>query len=260
MAIQIHQLNEIISPAMTDVLAEDTGTDTGKVSVQTLANAMLADYEATFGDGTTDTVINKVDSKVSKAGDTMTGSLTMTGDNTQRMLRINNGVRNMRLTCNADGNVGLYDDTANQTGWILRSSAGGGLLATPAAFSCGNLTVTGSVSATTPPAVQAATGSNKTLTAGSWNDLTSLSLSAGTWVIIAQATTSTTGIGNSITLRLSTSSGNPRQTWDLVSGVYSSGCAADIVTLTATTSVDLTAYSAGTPRISYYAIKAVRII
>ena len=105
MAIQIHQLNELTSTSMSDYLAEDTGSDTGKVSVSALAAAIVKDYEATFGNGDTASIIDEIDTKVSKAGDTMTGNLVISGDNTQRLLRINNGIRNIRFTENTDGNA-----------------------------------------------------------------------------------------------------------------------------------------------------------
>lgn len=48
MSIQIHQLNELTSPALSDVVAVDNGTDTGKVSIDAVAGLVLNDYK--FGD------------------------------------------------------------------------------------------------------------------------------------------------------------------------------------------------------------------
>lgn len=123
MAIQIHQLNELTSPSMSDYLAEDTGSDTGKVSVSALAAAIVKDYEATFGNGDTASIIDEIDTKVSKSGDTMTGNLVLSGENVQRLIRINNGVRNLQWTANADGNAGFYDD--GNAKWLLRFGSNG---------------------------------------------------------------------------------------------------------------------------------------
>lgn len=125
MAIQIHQLNELTSPSMSDYLAEDTGSDTGKVSVSALAAAIVKDYEATFGSGDTASIIDEIDTKVSKAGDTMTGNLVLTGENVQRLFRINNGIRNIRFTENTDGNAGFYDDGNSK--WLLRFGSNGAI-------------------------------------------------------------------------------------------------------------------------------------
>lgn len=284
MAIQIHQLNQITAPAMTDVLALDTGTDTGKVSVETLSSAVLADYEATFGEDTTD-VISKVTAvataqaadadniatlqtdvsgKVNKSGDTMTGVLTITGTNQQRFVRINNGTRNVRLTNNADGNFGLYDDTADQTGWILRSTSGNSLLTTPAAFACGALTLSGHSSAV-GSIIQASKTTATAVTSGSWTELQRITLPIGTWVIMGTITcSSTTASADSskfFTLQLSTTSGYARQTVSLVSSVYSSGSVTDFYTTTTeSTDVTMSAYVGTNCNIARSYLKAIRIV
>lgn len=266
MAIQIHQLNEL-TPSVSDYLALDTGADTGKASVSALADAMLADYEATFGTGDTATVIDKVNGKVNKAGDTMTGNLVISGSGTeQRLLRIQNGTRNVRTILNGDGNFGFYDDT--NSGWILRSSSGNGLLTTPTAFSTGgNMTVGGLLtvqghSSAVGTIVQASKATATAITGGSWVELQRIAIPAGTWAIVGNVTCSTTtssaDASKFFTVRLNTSDGYARMTVPLVSGV-SSGSVADFYEDTAPNDMVLSVYSGINANIARSYLKAVRI-
>lgn len=110
------------------------------------------------------------------------------------------------------------------------------------------------------PEITGSTASGVSVSSGAWTTLATITLTPGTWLITGYATASTTGSGF-VTLQLSSSGANPRNTWPLVSGYYSSGSVSDLVTLTATsTTVNLRCLSGTSVTISNAAIKAVQIL
>lgn len=274
MAIQIHQLNEISSPAMTDYLADDTGSDTGKLSIETLAGAILADYQATFDQDTTDVVSKVTDiataqtadeadiatlqtdvsGKVDKTGDTMTGSLTVTGDSQQRYFRINNGVRNVRLTVNADGNCGLYDDTNSK--WVLYDQPGTDYLVINEGVRATSFTST-----TNPTVIGATPSPISAVATGSWVDVASVTLPyAGTYIITGSLLISGT-TGSVCGARLDSSSGNCRQSYTIPNTNIHGVSVSDIMYGSANQTVTIQVYCTGTINIqSGGRLKAVRIM
>lgn len=275
MAIQIHQLNEITTPAMTDYLADDTGTDTGKLSIETLAGAILADYQATFGDDTTDvvskvtaiataqatdeaniaTLQTDVSGKVDKAGDTMTGNLTISSENAvQRFLKIANSVRNVRWSLNNDGNFGLYDDTNNE--WILYNQNGNAKLVTPKTLRADTFECV-----TKPTVIQAIPAAITSVSVGSWVTVASISIPTSAIYVITGSVIVSGSTGAAGVLRLDTSSGNCRQSFYIPNGNTFAASVADIVEMGGGGTVNLQVYVSGTVNIlSGGRLKAVRIV
>lgn len=110
------------------------------------------------------------------------------------------------------------------------------------------------------PSITSNSGSGISVSSGSWTTLASIALTPGTWLITGYATTSNTGSGF-VTLQLSSSGANPRNTWPLASGYYSSGSVSDLVTLTAaSTTVNLRCLSGSNITINNATVKAVKIL
>lgn len=255
MAIQIHQLNELTSPSMSDYLAEDTGADTGKVSVSALAGAILKDYEATFGNGDTASIIDEIDTKVSKAGDTMTGSLAISASTaSQRVLRLQNTVRNVCASLNVDGNFGFYDDTNGK--WILYDQPGTDYLVINEGIRATSFTST-----TNPTVISATPSEISSVATGSWVNVASITLPyVGTYIVTGSLLIS--GAAGSVCgARLDSSSGNCRQSYTIPNGNIHGVSVSDIMYGTANQTVTIQVYCTGTINIlSGGRLKAVRIM
>lgn len=74
--IQIHELNEASSVAATDVLAIDTGDATLKLKASKLTTGVKGNAESSYRTGNVNLTPANIGA-VSKAGDTMTGKLTL---------------------------------------------------------------------------------------------------------------------------------------------------------------------------------------
>lgn len=107
------------------------------------------------------------------------GNLTVSGTNVQRIIRLDNGVRNCRLTANTNGTWGIYDE--KNSAWILYSDSNQNVSIPHSLLLEGHGSAVGTI-------IESETVSSKALNASSWTTLVSLSLPAGKWSVSGYAT------------------------------------------------------------------------
>lgn len=178
------------------------------------------------------------------------GNVTVSGNNVQRIIRLNNGVRNCRLTANVNGTWGIYDD--GNSGWMLYSGSDQNVSIPHGLLLEGHASAVGTI-------IESSTVSNKALTAGTWTTLTTLSLPAGAWSVSGYATIANQS-GKILTITLQ--GGNTAYARN---SVYASGsnsytaCVTDYISSTSTITVNLQGWCASAFTPMNCKIRAIRI-
>ena len=173
-------------------------------------------------------------------------------DAEDRLIRLQNSVRNVRQEVYATGYWGFYDDTNGE--WIIRSDPSTRNINIPHRLLLeGHSSAIGDI-------YEGTTASGITLTANAWTTVVSNNFPAGSWIITGYVTIPTGNQGAGITITMSSIGNNfARQSVYANGGASYSANVTGYIKLTETTAITLQVWSASAISVNNCRIRGMRI-